>query len=103
MVKNPIVLVELALYLLGMLLVGVYVGRKRLSQAQYHLGGKTLSGWALALSERSTGESAWLILGLTGAAFSTGLPEMWVAIGCVAGICVSWLFLARKFRDEADR
>ena len=64
---------------------------------------KTLSGWALALSERSTGESAWLILGLTGAAFATGLSELWVAFGCVAGIVVAWLLLARKFRAEADR
>jgi sodium/proline symporter len=103
MIENPIVLIELALYLLGMLLVGAYVARKRLTEAEFHLGGKKLSGWALALSERSTGESAWLILGLTGAAFSTGLPELWVAFGCVAGICVSWILLARKFREEADR
>jgi len=100
---NAVILVELALYLLGMLLIGAYFARKKLTQAQYHLGGKALAGWALALSERSTGESAWLILGLTGAAFATGLSELWVAFGCVAGIIVSWLFLARKFRAEADR
>ncbi len=103
MSHNAVILVELALYLLGMLLIGAYFARKKLTQAQYHLGGKALSGWALALSERSTGESAWLILGLTGAAFATGLSELWVAFGCVAGIVVSWLFLARKFRAEADR
>jgi sodium/proline symporter len=103
LVKNPLILFELALYLVGMLLIGAYFGRKKLSRSEFHLGGKTLSGWALALSERSTGESAWLILGLTGAAFATGLPELWVAFGCVGGIVVSWLFLARKFRAEADR
>jgi sodium/proline symporter len=103
MIQNPVILVELALYLLGMLLIGAYFGRRKLTQAEYHLGGKRLAGWALALSERSTGESAWLILGLTGAAFATGLPELWVAFGCVAGIVVAWLFLARKFRAEADR
>ena len=103
MVENPVILVELCAYLVAMLLIGVYFGRKKLSEAEYHLGGKKLSGLALALSERSTGESAWLILGLTGAAFATGLPELWVAIGCVSGIVVSWLFLARKFRAEADR
>ena len=58
MIQNPVILVELALYLLGMLLIGAYFGRKKLTRAQYHLGGKTLSGWALALSERSTGESS---------------------------------------------
>ncbi len=103
MVQNPVILVELVVYLAGMLLIGLYFGRKKLTLAQYHLGGRSLSGWVLALSERSTGESAWLILGLTGAAFATGLPELWVAFGCVGGIIVSWLFIARRFRAEADR
>jgi sodium/proline symporter len=101
--QNPVILVELVLYLVGMLAIGYYFSRKQLTQADYHCGGKRLSGWALALSERSTGESAWLILGLTGAAFSRGLAELWVAFGCVAGILVAWIFLARKFREEADR
>jgi sodium/proline symporter len=103
MTRNTLILAELALYLLGMLLIGIYVGRKKLSQEQYHLGGRSLAGWALALSERSTGESAWLILGLTGAAFATGLPELWVAVGCVCGIIASWLLLARRFRAESAR
>lgn len=103
MLRNPIIVVELAIYLLAMLLIGVYFGRQKQSQADYHLGGKSISGWALALSERSTGESAWLILGLTGAAFATGLPELWVCFGCVGGILCAWLLLARKFRSEAER
>jgi len=100
---NVVILIELGLYLLGMLAIGIYFARKDLSQAEYHGGGKNLSGWALALSERSTGESAWLILGLTGAAYKTGLAEIWVAIGCVAGIIVSWQYLAKKFRQESEK
>jgi sodium/proline symporter len=100
---NGIIIVELVIYLLAMLAIGVYFGRKELSQADYHMGGHRVSGWVLALSERATGESAWLILGLTGAAYAVGLPEVWVAIGCVSGVILSWLFLARKFRAEAKK
>ena len=100
---QTIIIAELALYLLAMLLIGLYFSRKKLTQAEYHLGGKKIKGWALALSERATGESAWLILGLTGAAYATGLAELWVVFGCVGGVIVSWLFLARRFRAEAER
>ena len=90
-------------YLALTLGLGLWQALRTQSQADFVLGSSKLPGWMLALSERATGESAWLILGLTGAAFATGLPELWVAFGCVGGIVVSWLFLARKFRAEADR
>jgi sodium/proline symporter len=74
-----------------------------MSQADFHLGGKKIPGWALALSERATGESAWCLLGLTGFAFAAGLSSVWIAVGCVIGITVSWLWLAREFRRERDK
>lgn len=98
-----IIFIELILYLLWMLIIGIYFSRKKLTQADYHIGGKKIVGWALALSERATGESAWLILGLTGFAFFKGFSAIWIAIGCVAGIAFSWIFLAKKFREEAEK
>ena len=74
-----------------------------MSQADFHLGGKKIPGWALALSERATGESAWCLLGLTGFAFAAGLSAVWIAVGCVSGIAVSWLWLAKEFRRERDK
>ncbi len=69
----------------------------------YVLGGKKFSGTALALSERATGESAWLLLGLTGYAYSDGLSAIWVAIGCVTGIIFIWFVMAGKLRAETER
>ncbi|MDM7916952.1 MAG: sodium/proline symporter, partial [Candidatus Eisenbacteria bacterium] len=40
---------------------------------------------------------------MTGFAFSSGLSALWIAVGCVAGITTSWLWLAREFRRERDR
>ncbi|MGD9380551.1 MAG: sodium/proline symporter [candidate division WOR-3 bacterium] len=100
---NSIVIIEFILYLGLILGVGFYFARKKMSQADFHLGGKKIPGWALALSERATGESAWCLLGLTGFAFAAGLSSVWIAVGCVIGIAVSWLWLAREFRRERDK
>ena len=67
------------------------------------LGGKKFSGTALALSERATGESAWLLLGLTGYAYSDGLSAIWVALGCVSGIIFIWFVMAGRLRAETER
>ncbi|PWA07603.1 sodium:proline symporter [Pueribacillus theae] len=95
-----VILIELIIYFVAMLLIGVYFSRKELGYDDYHLGGNKLSGWVLAFSERSTEASAWLLLGATGFAFSTGLSSIWLFIGMLGGIIVSWLFLAKKFMEE---
>lgn len=100
---NAIIMIEFIVYLAVLLGIGLYFARKKMSQADFHLGGKKIPGWALALSERATGESAWCLLGLTGFAFAAGLSSVWIAIGCVLGIIVSWLWFARGFRRERDK
>ena len=100
---NTIITVEFVIYLALIMGVGVYFARKKMTQADFHLGGKKIPGWALALSERATGESAWCLLGLTGFAFAAGFSSVWIAVGCVAGITVSWLWLAKEFRRERDK
>jgi sodium/proline symporter len=90
-------------YLTVLTLMGIYVGRKVKSSSDYAISGRNLPGWVAALSERATGESAWALLGLPGAAYALGLTEMWTAIGCALGIILSWLFLAQKVRSEAEK
>ena len=77
--SNTVITVEFILYLAVILGIGLYFARKKMSQADFHLGGKKIPGWALALSERATGESAWCLLGLTGLAFAAGLSSIWVS------------------------
>lgn len=95
-------MVEFILYLVIMLVVGYMVSRRTKNHADFLLGGKQLPGWALAFSERATGESAWLLLGYTGFVFATGLSGVWVAIGIATGIVFAWLFLAKRFMKEAE-
>lgn len=100
---HTVIMVEFVMYLLVMLVVGYLVSRRTKSHADFLLGGKQLPGWALAFSERATGESAWLLLGYTGFVFATGLSGVWVAVGIASGIIFSWLFLAKRFMKEAEK
>lgn len=90
-------------YLALTLALGFWQGRRTKSQADFVLGSSRLPGWMLALSERATGESAWLLLGFTGFIYANGLSGIWIGVGCLIGISTAWIVLARKFRSEAER
>ena len=86
-----------------LILWGIYKGRGVKSNKDFAIAGRKLPGWVAALSERATGESSWALLGLPGAAYATGLTEIWTAIGCVLGIIIAWWLLSWRLRDEADK
>lgn len=90
-------------YFILTLALGLWQALRTKSQSDFVLGGKKLPGWMLALSERATGESAWLLLGLTGFVYATGLSGVWTCVGCLLGITTAWVVLAKKFRREAER
>lgn len=92
-------LVVFVAYLLIVIVIALWSARKSRNADDYILGGKKISGFYLALSERATGESAWLLLGMTGFAYTNGLSAIWVAIGCVIGILFIWIVMAERLRN----
>jgi sodium/proline symporter len=91
------------LYLASILVVGVITWRRMRSLDDFVLGGRRLSPFAAALSERASGESAWFLLGLPGAAYVAGFSEFWTVIGSSFGIFFSWLFIARLLNAQARK
>jgi len=73
------------------------------SQEDYLLAGRKLGPWVTAFSERASGESAWLLLALPGAAISVGLGEAWTVIGITLGIIASWYLIAERLRKETEK
>ena len=73
------------------------------SQEDYLLAGRKLGPWVTAFSERASGESAWLLLALPGAAISVGLGEAWTVIGITLGIIASWYLIAERLREETEK
>lgn len=97
------ILIVMVIYMGGLIFWGFYQGRKVKTGSDFAIAGRKLPGWVAALSERATGESSWALLGLPGAAYATGLLEIWTAIGCVAGVILAWVVLAWRLRDGAEK
>ena len=91
------------LYLLLIILIGVLSNRFISSQLDFLLAGRRLGPWVTAFSERASGESAWLLLGLPGAAIAVGYGEIWAVIGIISGIILSWFLIAEKLRAETEK
>jgi len=91
------------LYLVVLIGIVAWSARRSKTNVDFVIGGKKISGYSLALSERATGESAWLLLGLTGHAYAEGMAAIWVALGCVAGILFLWTFLAQPLQKITEQ
>ena len=90
-------------YLLFLIAVGLISIKYNKSQEDYLLAGRRLGPWVTAFSERASGESAWLLLALPGAAISIGLGEVWTVVGITLGIIASWSLIAEKLRIETEK
>ena len=69
----------------------------------YYAGGKKLGFLNIAFSSRATGESAWLLLGLTGTGFAFGLQGLWIVLGELLGVGAAWLLMAKPFKELTDQ
>ena len=93
----------LFLYFSFLLGIGVIASKNVNNISDYYVGGKQLNYWIAALSARSTGESGWLLLGVTGMGAVMGLSAFWIVLGEVIGVFLSWHFMAAKFKNLTDR
>lgn len=92
-----------AIYLVAMLGIGAigYFSTKNLSD--YILGGRSLGSFVTALSAGASDMSGWLLMGLPGAIYLSGLSEAWIAVGLVVGAYLNWRFVAARLRLYTER
>lgn len=91
-------LITFAIYLLGMILIGVYVYRQTNTLGDFILGGRKLNSTTAALSAHASDSSGWLLLGLPGWAYAAGLDALWMILGLAIGIYLAWMFVATRLR-----
>ena len=95
--------ISLALYFIVMLLIGLYAYRKSTSDvAGYMLGGRSLSPSVAALSAGASDMSGWMLMGLPGAMYITGLSSIWIAIGLVLGAFINYIVVAPRLRTYTE-
>ena len=102
MASGTVVAVLIA-YLLLLLGFGLWGRRTSGSLAGYYTAEKKLPSWVIAFSSNATGESGWLLLGLTGMGYLVGIQALWVTFGEVMGVALGWIFVARPFKAYTDR
>ena len=98
------VIVAFVLYLLMMIAIGAFYAKGNNNSEDYFLGGRKLNGFVAALSAQASDMSGWLLMGLPGAIYLTGVGgDGWIAIGLFIGTTLNWLFIATKLRRYTIR
>jgi sodium/proline symporter len=97
------VLSVLLVYVVILVAIGLWARRESTDVAGYYVAGKRLPSWVIAFSTNATGESAWLLLGLTGMGYLVGIHALWIVVGEVVGVALAWIFVARPFKEYTDR
>jgi len=82
--------------------LAVWSRRETHTLSGYYLAGKKLPYWVVAFSTNATGESGWLLLGLSGMGYAVGVQAYWVVVGEVLGIAASWWIIARRLKRFGD-
>jgi sodium/proline symporter len=96
-------LIALAIYFIAMLGIGFYAWRKSTADTEgYLLGGRDLGPAVTALSAGASDMSGWLMLGLPGAIFASGLGQAWIGIGLVIGAYLNYRLVAPRLRTYTE-
>lgn len=95
-----IILLAFAVYMIMMVYIGAVFSKKNSNAEDYFLGGRNLGGFVAALSAQASDMSGWLLMGLPGAIFLTGLNsgDGWCALGLLLGTIANWLLIASRLR-----
>lgn len=95
--------ISMILYLLLMLGIGFYAYRKSTSNSEeFLLGGRKLGPAVTALSAGASDMSGWLLMGLPGAMYFTGLSSIWLAVGLTVGAFFNYLLVAPRLRAYTE-
>ncbi|HHT7004525.1 TPA: sodium/proline symporter PutP [Campylobacter coli] len=96
-INTPIAIMFVA-YAALMLYIGFYFYRQNKNTEDYFLGGRSLGPVVSALSAGASDMSGWLLMGLPGALYASGLIESYIAIGLSIGALLNWSFVAKRLR-----
>jgi solute:Na+ symporter, SSS family len=101
---NPYTIAAVAAYFALMIAIGIYAWRKSTRNSEeYLLSGRQLGPAVTALAAGASDMSGWLMLGLPGALFVSGLSQSWIAIGLFLGAWANWVIVAPRLRAQTER
>ena len=96
------IILAFAIYLGVMMYIGIYYYRKSRNLSDYILGGRKLGPWITSMSAEASDMSGWMLMGLPGFAYSTGISAIWIAIGLAGGTWLNWAFVSKRLRNHTE-
>lgn len=99
-------LISFFIYLACVLGIGLWAARtqkKKTSGSSFIVGGRTLNYWVTALSAHASDMSQWLFMGYPAVVYAHGMIEAWTALGLIAGMFLTWHFIAPALRRETEK
>nr|WP_288556209.1 sodium/proline symporter PutP [uncultured Mediterraneibacter sp.] len=93
------IMLAIIIYLGCMLYVGYRCSKNNHDSADFYLGGRKLGPFVTAMSAEASDMSSWLLMGLPGLAYLTGIADAgWTAIGLAIGTYLNWRIVAKRIR-----
>jgi sodium/proline symporter len=90
-------------YLAGVMAIGIYAWIQTKNASDYFLGGRSLSPGVAAISAGASDMSGWVLLGLPGFAYLSGLEAAWISVGLCTGVALNWWLSAKRLRVYSEQ
>lgn len=101
---NICIVFSILVYLIVVVGIGVACSRRNRTTDDFYLGGRKLGPLVTAMSAEASDMSSWLLMGLPGVAYLSGMADAgWTAIGLAVGTYLNWLIVARRIRLYTHR
>jgi len=93
--------IALCALLACVLVIGAWCARRTRTVDDFHLAGRTLGAWRAGLSQAAGAYGLWILIGVSGAAYTLGLAAAWIGIGVLAGVALAWFYVGPAIHSQA--
>ena len=94
--------ISMIIYFVAMIVIGLWAYQRTDDMDDYMLAGRNLGPLSTALSAGASDMSGWLLMGLPGAFYLSGMSAMWLPIGLTVGAWLNWRFTAPRLRTYTE-
>lgn len=102
--SNICIMISIILYLVLVIGIGVVLSKRNKTTDDFYLGGRKLGPFVTAMSAEASDMSSYLLMGLPGLAYFSGLCDVtWTVIGLAVGTYFNWLITAKRLRNYSHK
>ena len=93
----------IGLYVILLICIAVFTHKKDQTSADFIIGGRGLNFWLTALAAHASDMSSWIFMGYPVVLFTSGIFEVWLAVGLTLCMFINWHWIAPKVRTATEK